>query len=158
MGNNLSTERLEQMVRESILSSKDKREMLEVINGEKLANIYRDAIAKRLFSPDVHPERLDFLLQRTMGDASINVEKSAANEGMQLSKYSKKVITDLPAWLFDHRRIDVEIQAVAQDFVFARTDIYSSNMLMIQLKLILAKFISTKSQLKSLKMRLKAKK
>ena len=137
MGNELnnkkpSIEDLSQKVRESLLSESDKNEILSVINGEKLANLYRDTIAKRVFSPDLHPDRLDFLLKRIMKDDTIETLHSASNEGILKSTYSKKIITDLPAWIRDHRRADLEVQAAAQEYIYNRADIYSSEMLMVQ--------------------------
>ena len=59
-------------------------------SGEKLANLYSDAIAKKAFSPDKHPERLDFLLQHIMNDKSLEVLHSASNESIILSLTPKK--------------------------------------------------------------------
>ncbi|WP_049945157.1 PD-(D/E)XK nuclease family transposase [Butyrivibrio sp. AC2005] len=132
MGINPSSEDLIKKAQMSDLDAETKENILKIISGERLANLYDDAIAKRAFSPDVHPERLDFLLQRTMGESYGAVEKSASNEGMTISKYSKAIVTDVPAWLRDGKRLDVEFQAVAQDYIFNRVDIYASNMLMIQ--------------------------
>ena len=116
----------------SHISDEAKKELLAIIDREKLANLYSDAIAKKAFSPDKHPERLDFLLQHIMNDKGLEVLHSAANENTLASKYSKKVISDIPAWLKDHRRADLEIQAAAQNYIYNRADIYSSEMLMIQ--------------------------
>ncbi|MCR5507400.1 MAG: PD-(D/E)XK nuclease family transposase [Lachnospiraceae bacterium] len=100
--------------------------------GERLADVYYDTIAKHVFSPDLHPERMEFILRKTMRDPSMSVEHSAANETYLQSIYSKKTISDLPAWLKDHSLVDIEIQRAAQEFVFDRADIYGSNMLLLQ--------------------------
>ncbi|WP_026658421.1 PD-(D/E)XK nuclease family transposase [Butyrivibrio sp. AC2005] len=128
----LSKEELVQKIQISNLDPETKEKLLKIFDGSILADLYDDAIAKRAFSPDIHPERLDFLLQRIMKGPYENVEKSASNEGMVISKFSKAIITDIPAWLRDGRRFDLEFQAVAQDYIFNRVDIYASNMLMIQ--------------------------
>lgn len=137
MAEDLKREKLDGIdVRERITQScileDDRRELYAVVDGEKLANLYTDAIAKRAFNPDVHPERLNFLLQHIMNDNGMEVLHSAANESVLLSKFSKKMISDIPAWLKDHRRADLELQAEAQNFIFNRTDLYSSEMLLIQ--------------------------
>ena len=123
---------IEEVVKESRLSEHEKNEFCAMIHGELLAKLYSDIVAKHVFSPDVHPERMDFILQRTMKDASIKVEHSAANESNLMTRYSKKTISDIPAWLKDHRISDLEIQAAAQEYIFNRTDIYASNMLLLQ--------------------------
>ena len=85
-----------------------------------------------VFNPDVHPDRMNFLLQSISRDPSIDVVSSAANEGVRQSVYSKGIITDLPSWLRDGRASNLEFQKVAQDFVFTRNDLYSSDMLLLQ--------------------------
>ncbi|WP_026529133.1 PD-(D/E)XK nuclease family transposase [Butyrivibrio sp. VCD2006] len=123
---------IRERITQSHISDEAKKDLFAVVDGEKLAELYSDAIAKKAFSPDKHPERLDFLLQHVMNDKSIEVYHSASNESILSSKYSKKVISDIPAWLKDHRRADLEIQAAAQNYIYNRADIYSSEMLMIQ--------------------------
>ena len=75
---------------------------------------------------------MDFILQHVMMDPGIRVDRSAANEIYLQNIYSKKTITDIPAWLKDHRLADLGIQVAPQDYIFDRTDIYSSNMLLLQ--------------------------
>lgn len=130
--NNTNNTNIEEKILHSLLSEEDKNEMLAIVRGEKLPNLYSDIIAKKVFSPDEHPERLDFLLQRLMNDENIETLHSAANEGPLQNMYSKKVITDIPAWLKDHRLADLEMQVAAQEYIVNRTDIYASEMLMIQ--------------------------
>ena len=89
-------------------------------------------MAKRIFDPDEHPERLQYLLQKVSCDKSITVAGSVANEGYIRSADAKKVIFDIPARLSDQRIADTEIQVSAQDFILERGEIYSSDMLMIQ--------------------------
>ncbi len=123
---------IRERISQSHIPDEYKRELLAVVDGEKLANLYTDAIVKKVFSPDTHPERLEFLLQHIMNDKDLQVNHSASNESIMNSKFSKKVISDIPAWLKDHRRADLEIQAAAQNYIYNRTDIYSSEMLLIQ--------------------------
>ncbi len=56
-------------------------------------------MAKKLFSPDTHPERFNYIMQKVMGDPSIDVSRSAANEFPGGFKDAKSCIVDLPAWL-----------------------------------------------------------
>jgi hypothetical protein len=123
---------IEEQVLLSPLDEHEKQELIAVFRGEKTPSITSDVIAKHVLSPDVYPERLDYILQRVMNDKELEVAHSASNEGQLQNLYSKKVITDIPAWLKDHRLSDLEIQVAAQEYIFGRTEIYASNMLMIQ--------------------------
>lgn len=116
----------------SSLPLEDKEELIGIAKGERIPSLTSDVIVKKILSPEEHPDRLDYILQRVMQDADIKTMHSAANEGQFQNRYSKKVISDIPVWLKDHRLADLEIQVAAQDYIFNRTDIYSSNMLMIQ--------------------------
>lgn len=48
------------------------------------------------------------------------------------SYYGKKVIFDVPAVLKDDRIVNLEMQVNAQDFIFERAELYSSNFLVMQ--------------------------
>ena len=121
-----------EMLFESALPDERKQTLSSVFSGEKLPSICYDVIAKHVFSPDLHPERMDFILQHTMRATDLSVKNSASNEIYLQNIYSKKTITDIPAWLKDHRLADLGIQRAAQEFIFDRADIYASNMLLLQ--------------------------
>lgn len=123
---------IEQKILKSTLLPEDKEELLAIVSGSKLPPLTSDVVAKHVFNPDEHPERLDYLLQKIMRDSSIATESSAGNEGHIQSEYSKKMITDIPAWLKDHRLADLEVQVAAQDYIFNRAELYSSDMLLVQ--------------------------
>lgn len=117
---------------ESPLPEEEKRRLTSIVNGDMLASLCSDLIAKHVFSPDLHPERLNFIFQRTMRDSTIEIDRSAANESSLRSYGSKMTISDIPAWLKDHRIADLAIQVRPQEFIFNRADIYASNMLLLQ--------------------------
>ena len=123
---------LEKLVKDSRLPQLRKIELQQIINGERLADLYYDVIAKRIFSPDLYPERMDFILQRTMNDPSLSTDKSASNEAYLSNIYAKKTITDIPAWLRNGWMSNIEMQLAAQEYIFNRADIYASNMLLLQ--------------------------
>ena len=123
---------MEEQLLESGLSEERKQWYRDIGSGQRLADIYYDTIAKHVFSPDMFPERMEFILQRTMRDKTLGVDHSAANENYLQSIYAKKTISDLPAWLKDHKLADIEIQRIAQEYAFDRADIYASNMLLLQ--------------------------
>ena len=114
------------------LPIQDQEFFLDVFRGKKLPPLYSDIIAKKIFNPDAHPDRLNFLLRSISKDPSIEVASSAANEGIRLSTQSKGIITDLPSWMRDGRISNLEFQKAAQEFIFTRGDLYSSDMLLLQ--------------------------
>ena len=122
-------ETMEQQVRASGLPAENQEELIAIFRGEKLPLLSRDTIAKKIFSPEEHPERFDFVMQRVMQDPGIKSYHAAPTEGMYQNMYSKKVVGDIRAWLQDGRMADLEMQKVAQDFIFDRTDAYANNML-----------------------------
>ena len=109
-----------------------KEKLAQIFSGENLPSLCYDVVAKHVFSPDLHPERMDFILRHTMKEPGISVDKSAANEIYLQNFHSKKTITDIPAWLKDDRLADLAIQKEAQEFILDRADIYASNMLLLQ--------------------------
>ncbi len=109
--------------------SEDDRDEL---NGSKLPSLSSDIIAKKIFDPCEHKERLEYLLRGIIGDQKIQIESGALQEGYIHSTSSKKIIMDIPSNLVDGRFVDTEVQQLAQEFILQRGDIYSSNMLMIQ--------------------------
>ncbi len=123
---------IEEQVRSSILSDDDKSDLLAVFRGEKIPSLTSDVVAKHILSPDAHPERMEYILQGVMKDADIKVSSSASNESTLQNIHSKKIISDIPAWLTNHRLTDLEIQVAAQDYIFNRADIYASQMLLLQ--------------------------
>ena len=108
------------------------KEYLQVIKGEKLPDLSSDVVAKKIFSPEEHPERLEYLLQQIAKDESIKISHEAMNEGYVQSLISKKMIFDLTAWLMDERVAGTEFQRIAQDFILERTEIYAADLLVMQ--------------------------
>nr|MCR5267136.1 hypothetical protein [Lachnospiraceae bacterium] len=120
------------LIREAPLPDSQKLKLESIVRGEELASVCRDSIAKHVFSPDLHPERMNFILQHTMNRMDLNVSHSASNETYLQNVYAKKTITDVPAWLKDHSLADLEFQIRPQEFIFNRADVYASNMLLLQ--------------------------
>ncbi len=123
---------IETRINESILPEERKQHLRAMIRGEILTDVYYDVVAKHVFSPDLYPERMEFILRHTMKEKDIIIDHSAANEAYLQNIYSKKTISDLPAWLKDNRLVDLGIQWEAQEYIFNRADIYGSNMLLLQ--------------------------
>ena len=115
-----------------VLPDKERQVMMDIIRGKSIPPLYMDAVAKKVFNPDVHPNRMNYLLRSIAKDESIDVSCSAANEGMKMSIQSKGLITDIASWLRDGRLTDLEIQKIRQDYIFTRLELYASQMLLIQ--------------------------
>lgn len=103
-----------------------------IFEGKILAPLYSDAIAKNVLNPDVHPDRLNYLMRNIAKDETIDVASSAGNENFKQSIYSKSMITDIPSWLRDGRLSDLGMQKIRQDFIFTRVELYASEMLLLQ--------------------------
>lgn len=111
------------------LSEQAKEELLAIIQGKLLPQLYMDVIAKQILNPDIYPDRLKLLIQGVVKDTSIEIDGSFSNEGIIESIDSKKIVFDIPARLSDGKLAIVEIQVVAQDFLPERMEIYAANAL-----------------------------
>ena len=125
-------EAFDQRIKRSNLPESAKEELLSVSRGEVLPQLHSDIIAKKIFDPDQHPERLESLMRAITGDSTIKVKSSARQEGFRQAVGSKSVIHDVTAWLMDGRSMVTEFQDEAQPFVLKRGEVYSSNALVVQ--------------------------
>ena len=116
----------------SDLPIEDQKALQKIFAGKALLPLYADIIAKTVYSADVHPERLNFLLRSISKDETIDVASSASNEFFRKSIYSKGMVSDIPSWLKDRKLSDLEVQKAALDFIFTRAELYASNMLLLQ--------------------------
>ena len=110
----------------------EQERLQDIFSGKIIPPLYADAIAKRIFNPDVHADRLNFLMRNIAKDPSIEVASGAGNESFKQSLHAKSMISDIPSWLRDGRAGNVEIQKVKQDFIFTRVELYASDMLLLQ--------------------------
>ncbi len=114
------------------LKEKDADEFLAIIKGERLPSLSSDVIAKKIFDPVEHPERLEYLLRITSKENDIEVDGPSKMEGYVEFINSKKLIHDIPALLKDGRESDTEFQVKAQEYIFTRAELYAADMLLIQ--------------------------
>ena len=114
------------------LSEEERNDYEAVISGKKLPSFMSDIVAKKLFDADEHKDRLEYLFREVSGDNTIVVDASFRNEGYIQSTWSKKMIYDITAQFHDGRIGDAEFQVSAQQFTFERTEIYGSDLLMLQ--------------------------
>ena len=116
----------------NLIPEEERQDYLDVKEGKKLPSLSSDIIAKRIFDPDFHSERLEALLKFAFPDEKIEIEGSFLNEGYMRSGNAKKVIFDIPARLLDGRLSDTEFQVSSQDYIIKRGELYGADMLMIQ--------------------------
>lgn len=116
----------------SNLPADAKVEMEGIIRGELLPSLTSDVVAKKIFSPSEHPERVAWLLSKITLDNSISIDGDMSNEGYSQSTSAKKMIFDIPVRLLDKRRADIEFQVAAQDFIIERAELYSSDLLLVE--------------------------
>lgn len=114
------------------LPEKEREEFEAILRGELLPSLLSDIIAKKIFDPMEHSDRLEYLLREVAGDDTICIDKAANNEGYIQSEFSKKVIFDIPSWMQDDRFADLEMQVSPQEYILERGEIYSSDMLRMQ--------------------------
>ncbi len=135
MNDNLETKYnnlIEHIKNDASISPLLKQLFADIQNGKKLVPLSTDAMAKKVFSPDIYPDRYEFLLQRIMNNRLLQVKCSATNEPPLDNEESKKLIFDITAWLKDHQYSDLEMQVMAQEFFFKRFEVHTSRMLMLQ--------------------------
>ena len=114
------------------LNKEDADEFIAITRGERLPSLSSDVIAKKIFDPVEHPDRLEYLLRITAGEDDIKVAGPSRMEGYVEFISSKKLIHDIPAALADGRESDTEFQVKAQEYIFTRAELYAADMLLIQ--------------------------
>ncbi len=90
-----------------------------------------DPIFKKVFDPDIHPERLEDLISSVLGE-KIKIDHVLPNNGNQLVDQGTFVIMDVVAMLEDGSMIDAEMQKIGYLFPAQRTSCYMSDMVMRQ--------------------------
>lgn len=60
-----------QIISSPSLTDSKKKELLEIVSGNRIVPLMSDIMAKHLYSPDAHPERFDALMRKITKDPSI---------------------------------------------------------------------------------------
>lgn len=118
-----------------------RKEFEQIEAGERLPDLTQDIPFKSIYDVDVHPERIEELLSLVFHE-SFQVTGSAKEEASKASIYSKKTILDILARLSNNGLANAEMQVAAQEFIAQRTDIYASELIIMQ-------YSVRKNQLKS---------
>ncbi len=112
------------------LSSEWQQRFLDFCQGKKSLPLTYDPFFKRIFHPDIHPDRLSRLISSILG-ISVKVLHLLPNED-SIIEGGTLLIMDLLGELEDGSLIDVEIQKQGYAFLAERISCYSSDLVMRQ--------------------------
>ncbi len=104
---------------------------LRFCTGEGGLPITYDPFFKKVFDPEVHPERLSRLLSLVLG-RKLKVRRALPNEGTRILDEGSLLIMDIVVEMEDGSIADVEIQKVPYLFPGERAACYSADLLMRQ--------------------------
>ncbi len=104
--------------------------VMDVFNGVKTIPLTYDPFFKKIFHPDVHPDRLSRLISSLLGQ-EVEVIQILPNEDGMLPKDSLLVM-DILVRLSDGSLANVEVQRVPYHFPAERMSCYSSDLVMRQ--------------------------
>lgn len=104
---------------------------LNFCTGKGGLPITYDPFFKKIFDPEIHPERLSRLLSLVLGK-ELKVHRALPNEGTRILDEGSLVIMDIVVEMGDGSIADVEIQKIPYLFPGERAACYSSDLLMRQ--------------------------
>jgi len=104
---------------------------LNFCTGKGGLPITYDPFFKKIFDPEIHPERLSRLLSLVLGK-ELKVHRALPNEGTRILDEGSLVIMDIVVEMGDGSIADVEIQKITYLFPGERAACYSADLLMRQ--------------------------
>ena len=104
---------------------------LNFCTGKGGLPITYDPFFKKIFDPEIHPERLSRLLSLVLGQ-ELKVHRALPNEGTRILDEGSLVIMDIVVEMGDGSIADVEIQKIPYLFPGERAACYSADLLMRQ--------------------------
>ena len=107
-----------------------KKRFLEFMEGKKSLPLTYDPFFKKLFNPDVYPERLSRLISSIIG-TNVTVKCILSNEDSMLPSTSL-LLLDIIVQLEDGSIANVEIQKIPYTFPGERMSCYSADLLLRQ--------------------------
>ena len=113
------------------LNAEHQQKYIDFLMGERGMPIQFDAVFKRIFDPEIHPERLENLTETVFGE-KIKIKRVLPNTGIQLIDHGTFVVMDVVAELVDGSFINVEMQKLGFRFPSKRTSCYLADMVMRQ--------------------------
>lgn len=113
------------------MSGKWQERFLNFCTGKGGLPITYDPFFKKIFDPEIHPERLSRLLSLVLGK-ELKVHRALPNEGTRILDEGSLVIMDIVVEMGDGSIADVEIQKIPYLFPGERAACYSADLLMRQ--------------------------
>ncbi|MBS6444171.1 MAG: hypothetical protein KH383_11010, partial [Clostridium sp.] len=107
-----------------------KSRFLEFMEGKKSLPLTYDPFFKKLFNPDIYPERLSRLISSIIG-TNVTVKCILSNEDSMLPSTSL-LLLDIIVQLEDGSIANVEIQKIPYTFPGERMSCYSADLLLRQ--------------------------
>ena len=108
-----------------------REEVLDFYEGTRGASLLYDNFFRRIFDPEIHPDRIERLISALMGQ-KVKVRTVLSREGSQLSDRGSLVIMDIIVELEDGSFVDVEMQKNGYQFPAQRSSCYAADMIMRQ--------------------------
>ncbi len=105
--------------------------ILKYLTGETGVKLTYDVFFKKIFRPDIHPERLEGLLETLLGE-KVQVRGVLPNEGFRFSEKTSLVVMDILVELADGSLVNVEIQKIPYAFPGQRCACYSADLVLRQ--------------------------
>ena len=113
------------------LSSEQKQPLLNFFMGKSSLLITYDKFFREIFSPELHPERLESFLTAIMGE-EVKIKDTIEREGHSFTEDSSLVIMDLLVEIGGKRIVNIEMQKVGLYFPGERSEVYASDLIMRQ--------------------------
>ena len=108
-----------------------KQELIGFCTGKHGLKITYDPVFRKIFSPSLHPDRLEAFLSAILG-RSVRIIRVIPREGTRLNEQTSFVVMDVLVQLDDGSYANVEIQKIGYNFPLARADCYASDIIMRQ--------------------------
>lgn len=113
------------------LTEEMRQKFIDFCIGLKGLPLTYDPFFKKIFNPEIHPERLSRLLTAFIGE-KVKVKRILQNEGTRILEEGSLLIMDIVVELEDGSIADVEIQKIPYLFPGERAACYSSDLVMRQ--------------------------
>lgn len=113
------------------LSPRLQEEFLQFVMGVRGLKVTYDPVFKKVFNPEVHPERLEDFLSLCL-KRKVKILRVLPNESERLTEEGSLLIMDMLVQLVTRSLVNVEIQRMGYLFPGARCACYSSDLLMRQ--------------------------
>ena len=108
-----------------------KQELIDFCMGKHGLKITYDPVFQKIFSPSLHPDRLEEFLSAILGRA-VRIIRVIPREGTRLNEQASFVVMDVLVQLDDGSYANVEMQKIGYNFPLARADCYASDIIMRQ--------------------------